>query len=334
MGTWYLLALRCLGPPRRPPAAPVALMPSLTRVAALGVLLSPALTTFAAPCNLDGNWTSSHKGTPSAKVVHIEFFQARGSVNFTLRATPWPSASYGHVGPADDEVHLLMIGGSMQSLTASENCTRLSAGWCKFPHCGFPEPTWPTWPPAAPPSPPPPPPPPPFAPPPWTPNWNLTESTTIQPSGDTYFMPNHTWGLVSLDWSVARSVWFANGRNHTDCEAVSTEGCRRLKAAGKATRCFIYHNMELALGWEESQRRVMYDPATADFFLQYTDGKGHKNGTIYQEDIQWGDQFFWDFTNPKAAEYFINATVASLDDPAVDGTFTDDVGGVPQEHGS
>jgi hypothetical protein len=27
----------------------------------------------------------------------------------------------------------------------------------------------------------------------------------------------------------------------------------------------------------------MYDPATAGYFLQYTDGQGHKNGTIYQE---------------------------------------------------
>lgn len=46
-----------------------------------------------------------------------------------------------------------------------------------------------------------------------------------------------------------------------------------------------------ALEWEESQRKVMYDPATADYFLQYTDGKGNKNGTIYQEDIAFGDQY-------------------------------------------
>ena len=26
---------------------------------------------------------------------------------------------------------------------------------------------------------------------------------------------------------------------------------------------------ELALEWEESQRKVMYDPSTADYFLQY-----------------------------------------------------------------
>ena len=35
----------------------------------------------------------------------------------------------------------------------------------------------------------------------------------------------------------------------------------------------------------------------------------------------------------KAADYFVSSVVASLDDPAVDGTFTDDVGGLPEEHG-
>lgn len=73
----------------------------------------------------------------------------------------------------------------------------------------------------------------------WTPNYNLTESTVIQPSSAGYFMPNHTWGLISLDWSVARSVWFTGNISNTTCEATSVEGCRRLKAAGKATRCFI-----------------------------------------------------------------------------------------------
>jgi hypothetical protein len=27
----------------------------------------------------------------------------------------------------------------------------------------------------------------------------------------------HPWGLISLDWSVARSVWMKNGRNKTNC---------------------------------------------------------------------------------------------------------------------
>ncbi len=162
----------------------------------------------------------------------------------------------------------------------------------------------------------------------WPPEWNLTKSTTIQPSSPHgFFEPAHEWGLISLDWSVARDVWMRNGRNRTDCEAVSVEGCRRLKAAGKATRCFIYHNMELALEWEESQRAVMYDPARRDLFLLAS-----STGLPYAENIDFGDQFFWNYTNPAAGATFVSSVVASLNDSAVDGTFTDDVGGVPQEH--
>ena len=51
----------------------------------------------------------------------------------------------------------------------------------------------------------------------WKPNWNLTESTVIQPggcdlseptcrNGAGIFRPKHTWGLVSLDWGVGDSV--------------------------------------------------------------------------------------------------------------------------------
>ena len=64
-------------------------------------------------------------------------------------------------------------------------------------------------------------------------------------------------------------------------------------------------------------------------FLQYTDGKGNKNGTIYQEDRAEGDQFFWDFTSTAAADYFLASVLASASHPAVDGTFTDDVTGAP-----
>ncbi len=77
----------------------------------------------------------------------------------------------------------------------------------------------------------------------------------------------------------------------------------------------MYHNFELGLQWIESERAVMYDPTKANWFLQvrlhfnrsfgrvclhsvsnnvclqYTDGKGNKNGTIYNEPIEFGDQY-------------------------------------------
>lgn len=92
--------------------------------------------------------------------------------------------------------------------------------------------------------------------------------------------------------------------------------------------------MELALEWLETQRAVMYDPTYSGYFLQYQAGnpKGQPAGTIYNEAREEGDQFFWDFRNASASAYFISSVLSSLSDPAVDGTFTDDVTGVPAEH--
>ena len=169
----------------------------------------------------------------------------------------------------------------------------------------------------------------PCAPPNWEPSWNLTRSTVIQPRGDYYFIPGHPWGLISLDWSVANHIWYKGDVSNTTCEATSIAGCRLLKAAGLAHRCFIYHNMELALQWLESQRRVMYDSAYSGFFLHRG---GDPTAPIYNEPITFGDQYFWDYRNVSAAEYFVSATLSVIEDPAVDGTFSDDVDGVPGEH--
>lgn len=177
----------------------------------------------------------------------------------------------------------------------------------------------------------------PCPPPTWTPNYNLTMSTICQPSDPNYFVPpvSQPWGLVSLDWSVAKNIWDQNGLINGTIEATSIEGCRLIKVNSPQTKCFIYHNMELALESMESQRAVMYNPQTANYFLQYTDGLGHKNGTIYNERQEPGDQYFWDFRVPQSANYYIASVLnTTTSTPYVDGTFTDDVTGLPAEHGS
>ena len=159
-------------------------------------------------------------------------------------------------------------------------------------------------------------------------------STVCQPSSNSYFVPpvDKPWGLVSLDWSVASDIWKKPNQSESTVEATSIRGCQMIKQLFPDSRCFIYHNMELALQAFETQRRVMYDPALADYFLQYTDGAGHKNGTIYNEPGGPGDQFFWDYRVEDAADYYLSSVLSTLDDPAVDGTFTDDVTGFPEEH--
>ena len=129
-------------------------------------------------------------------------------------------------------------------------------------------------------------------------------------------------------------MWSKNGLHNGTIEATSIEGCRLIKANNPKGKCFIYHNMELALESMESQRAVMYDPSKAYLFLQYTDGKGNKNGTVYNERQEPGDQFFWDFREPDTASYCISSVLATTNNPNVDGTFTDDVTGLPAEHGA
>ena len=70
---------------------------------------------------------------------------------------------------------------------------------------------------------------------------------------------------------------------------------------------FVYRNMELGLQWLNSERLAMNNPAMKDFFMQYQ--VGPQAGEIYNEPIEYGNQYFWNFSNPAAVEYFINEVV-------------------------
>jgi hypothetical protein len=162
--------------------------------------------------------------------------------------------------------------------------------------------------------------------------YNLTLSTVIEPGGDIapgYFELNASrpFGLVSLDWSVANSIWHHDNQSESTVEATLTENCRRIKAASPGTRCFLYHNLELALQAFESNRAVMYDSTKSDWFVRV-----NGDGAIYNEPGGPGDQFFFDFRNEAASAWYIGAVLALVADPAVDGVFTDDYEGFPSEH--
>ena len=51
---------------------------------------------------------------------------------------------------------------------------------------------------------------------------------------------------MSLDWSVAMSIWSKNGLHNATIEATSIEGCRLIRVNSPNTKCFIYHNSALA----------------------------------------------------------------------------------------
>lgn len=62
----------------------------------------------------------------------------------------------------------------------------------------------------------------------------------------------------------------------------------------------------------------MEDPSKKDYFVQWP------NGTIYNQTIAAGWQYLWNFTNPLAFDYVVEATMKDLSDPAVDGSYMDD----------
>ena len=167
-------------------------------------------------------------------------------------------------------------------------------------------------------------------------DWALINSTammarTSNTAPDTGFMPEHRWGLISLDNGVGMSEWGKRGAAQSTLEATSAKNCRALKKSGKVARCSIYHNLELALEWVESARRVM-DKAHVDrgWFLCWPNGSVYNHATTL--DNLTLAQHYIDWRNPEAAEYFIGAIVNSTLIDGVDATFADDREGVPDEH--
>ena len=163
----------------------------------------------------------------------------------------------------------------------------------------------------------------PCPPPNWSPEWNLTRSTAVQPWCRDTFTPAHPWGLISLAWDCSEDGFE---------EAATVMNCTTLKASGITSRCFMYHNQELSLQWLESQRAAMDDPTRAGWFLRWP------NGSLYTEPEKgrphggFDAQAFWDFRMAPSAAYFVSSILATMDSPAIDGTFADDVNGIPDEH--
>lgn len=172
----------------------------------------------------------------------------------------------------------------------------------------------------------------------WDVDWSVVNSTALMSTDLDGFHPNKSWGWVTLDWQANRKYWLNDDPKKTTCEAANARNCVQAKRDGKVRRCTIYHNMQLALEWLESQRKVMdQEHIDAGWFLRF------KNGTVYNEIRQppagepdqpmpFLNQYFIDWRNPDAAAYFVSAIVNSTFLPGVDGTFTDDSQGAGMEH--
>ena len=158
----------------------------------------------------------------------------------------------------------------------------------------------------------------------WPPEWNLTRSTVVQPWCRDNLTAARPWGLVSLAWDCSK-----DGLE----EGATVARCADLKANGIATRCFMYHNQELALAWLESQRLVMDDAHTAaGWFLRWANGTRYEEPEATYPHGGFQAQAFWDFRHPEATAYFVQSIAKAVASEAIDGSFADDVDGLPDEH--
>lgn len=120
-------------------------------------------------------------------------------------------------------------------------------------------------------------------PPQWAPVWALNLSTVPHtPWGDDISLAKpglydpinaSQWGMVNFDWADGASIW-QNVHPHND-EATLVEQCRRVKALGTGTKCFVYRNNELALQWQETSRAAMTQKnVDAGWFLRFKTKEG------------------------------------------------------------
>jgi hypothetical protein len=155
-------------------------------------------------------------------------------------------------------------------------------------------------------------------------------------------------------------------------ELTMIENCAQIKQLGQAKRCLIYQNLEVALQWHESQRALMNDARLADWFVSWHNSQNVSNGTHFNsayggctgcwnvpggpngkawpwsacdanlDNIHetspgsrcFGSQFLWNFTSREAQDTILQSIIGVVESGGdfVDGLFTDDLGGFPDEH--
>jgi len=165
----------------------------------------------------------------------------------------------------------------------------------------------------------------------WQQTWNLAKSTIIQHPYDYANMPTKEvadadarFGLVLIDWGidVYQNMTFQESKMETYAATLKSIG-------GPLTRVFEYRNTMLGLSMFATQRAVMYDPVHSAFWVVC--GNGLCNDPAVFPTFQQ-DQYFWDYRNPEARDYFIRNSCGAIETKPVDGIWFDDQAGFAQGH--
>mmetsp|Transcript_27998 Transcript_27998/g.39437 ORF Transcript_27998/g.39437 Transcript_27998/m.39437 type:complete len:462 (+) Transcript_27998:102-1487(+) len=105
--------------------------------------------------------------------------------------------------------------------------------------------------------------------PPWPPTYDMHESLITMQCNSSGFSSPHRgsqFGIVSYDWSNAKSQWAAT--TPMNCEEILLQQAQSTKQAG-GKHVFVYRNIVKALPWFRSVREKLDDPAFDGFFLKF-----------------------------------------------------------------
>ena len=188
----------------------------------------------------------------------------------------------------------------------------------------------------------------------WPPTYNLSLSTMTFPDGNHSGLDQGArlalearYGLISFGWemgicqnAIPSSPKGACTHSHTEYSL--DENVRNIKAINPLARVILYRNTELGLSPYGDQCAKMYDPKFKGYWLQ------DKAGNILNDPAHPGefvpcpdlsslvqDQYFTDFRNKSAADWFVNTVVGRVANSSnADGVWFDDPSGIGAEHKS
>lgn len=107
------------------------------------------------------------------------------------------------------------------------------------------------------------------------PTWLLNKSTIIMPCNNTgYTDPTTTlgWGIVDFDWSNGKGTGSSEGwakHKPMDDEEMLFKQVQMTTAATPGTTVWVYRNTVYGYPWYTSVRKILEDPAYADWFLHF-----------------------------------------------------------------
>ena len=163
----------------------------------------------------------------------------------------------------------------------------------------------------------------PYLPPPWPANWALNESTYVfsdTADGDARF------GLTAFGWAFNKTT--VSPHDHHEAAKITAEALR-VKAANPSARVLMYLNLELGLGWYDTEAAAQ--SADPSLFLRYTNGS-----VIHSDAGPTMIQTFWDYREANVTAYWLEHILAPIvaSGSPVDGVLFDDCSGFPNEHAS